>query len=507
MKNIFSLLYTYIIPVFITLTIAGSCKKTDVSGTGKQQGPDVNFIAIAQNDKLLFFNGKNTTIAQRSLTITGMQSAEHLLGIDFRPNTGQLFGVGTSSRLYTINLVTGVAIAVGTTPFSPAIRGSVLGFNFNPTVDRIRLVTDAGQNLRLNPENGSVAATDAVINGAAGAVVTAVAYTQNRAGATSTVLYDIDIANNKLYRQDPPNAGTLVEIGKLGVDAEAASGFDISADSAYAITALTVAGQIGLYTINLSTGTATRAGDFKDQIVGLAIPAQPVAYAVSASNNLLILDPLTGNNSFTKSITGLQTDENILGIDMRPATGQLFALGSSSRIYTINISTGAATQTGAGSFTPVLNGAGFGFDFNPTVDRIRIISNTGQNLRVNPLDGTVAAVDGTINPAASVITAAAYTNNFAGAVTTVLYDIDTQSDRLVRQDPPNAGTIVDIGPLGVNIDDANGFDISGSGGMAYGIFTVNGTSRIYSINLTTGIATAGAVFSQPVRGFSLGLGL
>jgi hypothetical protein len=37
--------------------------------------------------------------------------------------------------------------------------------DFNPTVDRIRLVTASGQNLRLHPELGTVVATDGSING------------------------------------------------------------------------------------------------------------------------------------------------------------------------------------------------------------------------------------------------------------------------------------------------------------------------------------------------------
>ena len=88
-----------------------------------------------------------------------------------------------------------------------------------------------------------------------------------------------------------------------------------------------------------------------------------------------------------------------------------------------------------------------------------------------------------------------------------MFDIDATADRLVRQDPPNNGTIVDIGALGVNVDAANGFDIAAYSGEAYGIFTVSGTTRLYTVNLTTGAATAGANFSQTVRGFALGLGM
>lgn len=492
------------VSVLLASLFFSSCSRDDEEEM--VQGPNVDFFVLTADNRLQLINGQNTTAILRSVAISGLPGGETILGIDFRPNTGQLFGVSSGSRLYVINTQSGAATAVGTAAFTPAISGTPLAFDFNPTVDRIRLVTSGGQNLRINPETGAVAATDGNINGAAGAMVTAAAYTQSRAGATATVLYDIDVANNKLYRQDPPNNGTLVEVGSLNVDAEGAGGFDISSDSANALAVLTVGGKSRLYSINLSSGNATPGGDFADAIIGLAIPTAPAAYAVSSANALLVLNPNTGELSFTKPITALQPGENIVGIDMRPATGQLFALGSSSRLYTINISTGAAVQVGTGALTTSLAGTEFGFDFNPTVDRIRVVSNTGQNLRLNPNDGTVTAVDGTINPATSVVTAAAYTNNFAGATTTVLFDLDAQADRLLRQDPPNNGTVVDLGPLGINIEAANGFDISGSG-IAYGLFTVGGATRFYSVNLANGTATQGPAFSQGVRGFALGIGL
>lgn len=497
-----SLFLSLIVATSIILTGCG--KDDDIPAN--QPGPNVTFFGLTSDNRLLRYNGQNTGTIEATITITGLQSGETIAGIDFRPATGQLFGIGTTSRLYIINVTNGAATAVGTAPFTPAISGTPLGFDFNPTVDRIRLVTSTGQNLRLNPENGAVAATDGTINGATGASITGVAYTQNLAGAASTVLYDIDVTNNKLYRQMPPNDGTLVEVGNLGVDPEAASGFDISSDSANALAALTVGGRSGLYTINLSTGAATKVGDFATQIIGLAIPTQPTAYLSTTNNNLIMMNPMTGTIFFTRNITGLQTGENILGIDMRPATGQLFALGSTSRLYTINASTGAATSVGI--LSTLLVGTEIGFDFNPTVDRIRIVSNTGQNLRVNPADA-VAIVDGIINPATNSVSAAAYTNNFAGATTTVLFDIDATSDRLLRQDPPNNGTLVDVGALGVNVEASNGFDIGGSSGMAYGIFTVGGTTRLYAINTATGAATTASslpAFTQPVRGFTLGIG-
>jgi len=145
--------------------------------------------------------------------------------------------------------------------------------------------------------------------------------------------------------------------------------------------------------------------------------------SVTSLNQLVRFDSATpGTISSSVGITGLQAGETLLGFDYRPATGGLYAIGSTSRLYLINTSTGAATQVGsAGAFT--LSGTSFGVDFNPTVDRLRVTSNTGQNLRINPNDGTLAATDTALAYAAADPNAAAtprivgsaYTNNFAGA--------------------------------------------------------------------------------------------
>lgn len=492
----------------ITTTIVFSaCKKDrNISEEMLTPGPDVNFYALTADSKLHLINAKNPATIVSTVNISGLQIGETLLGIDFRPATGQLYGLGSSSRLYVIDQKTGSARSISSAPFSPALTGTTSGFDFNPTVDRIRVVTNSGQNLRLNPETGTVAATDGVINGVTNAKISSVAYTQNKAGATTTVLFDIDAATDKLYKQDPPNDGKLVEVGSLGFDIDEAGGFDINPDGTSALAALRVGGISGLYAIDINTGKAAKIGSLPLNITGLAIPTETVAYAVSNNNELLIFNPLAATPAVSlKTISGIQAGESILGIDFRPLNGQLYALGSSSRIYTLNTSNGAATLVGSAPFSTLLAGTQFGFDFNPTVDRIRIVSNTGQNLRFNPLDGSVL-VDGSLNPVSTGITGAAYTNNFSGATSTVLFDIDSNSDKLVRQDNPNMGTLVEIGALGINVESNNGFDIGGTSGLAYGLFTVGGVQRIYSINLTTGVATAGATITNSARGFALGLG-
>ena len=468
---------------------------------------DTDMVALTDNNMLLKLNAATPSVVTKRLTITGLAVDEKILAIDFRPATGQLYGISNTSRLYVIQPDSGTARVVGTSAFTPALNGTVVGLDFNPTVDRIRLVTNTGQNLRLNPETGMVAATDLALNPSTPSV-SEVAYTNNTAGATTTTLYNIDVATDKLYIQNPPNNGTLVEVGDLGVNAEGAAGFDIT-DNNLAWTILRVSGASNLYVLNLTTGRVLKVGNtaFNVNIIGLAIPTNPVAYAVDMANNLLIFNPFNPQ-PIAKTITGLQVGETVLGLDMRPANGQLYALGSSSRLYTLNASSGAATAVGTAAFTPALNGTAFGFDFNPTVDRIRIISNTGQNLRAHPETGVIAATDGNINPSGSVATAAAYTNNFAGATTTTLYVLDAQNQRLAIQNPPNNGTLVNVGgALNVNFTAENGFDISSRGNRAFALLNNEGTLKLYELNLTTATFGKPTPFPRPtVTGFTLGLG-
>lgn len=224
-------------------------------------------------------------------------------------------------------------------------------------------------------------------------------------------------------------------------------------------------------------------------------------YAVDGANMLLSFGVLRPDLVTTpRAITGLQTGESIIGIDFRPVDSKLYGLGSTSRIYTIDVQTGAATAVSATPFTPALGAnATTGFDFNPVADRIRIHTDTDQNLRINPADG-VATMDTAVsypigdagvgsNPQLS---GTAYTNSVAGATTTVLYAIDAQRDTLVRIDTPNNGTLTTVGNLGVNTTADVGFDIAGNNGAAYVSLTVTGLgaggtgSTLYQINPTSG---------------------
>jgi hypothetical protein len=217
--------------------------------------------------------------------------------------------------------------------------------------------------------------------------------------------------------------------------------------------------------------------------------------ALTSGNRLLFFDSATPG-TITKTITiSTFNGDALKAIDFRPATGNLYALGGSGRFYVLNLTTGVASVPPA---VPVgLAGTSFDFDFNPAFDLIRETTDADSNVRFNPDDGTIVAQDNFLSYAAGDphagtnpnIVGAAYTNNFVGAGATVLYDIDSGVDALIIQNPPNAGILNTVGPLGVDTSDQVGFDISQGTGVAYASLTAGGTGGLYVISLANGAAT------------------
>ncbi|MEG4999524.1 DUF4394 domain-containing protein [Microcoleus sp. B4-D4] len=493
--------------------------------------PRTTAYALTSTNRIVGFSLSNPGSVISDLPVTGLPAGESLLGIDYRPANGVLYGVSSTNRLYTVNPRTGEASQVGSGQFPVSLTPGAAGFDFNPTVDRIRFLNQASQNARLNPNTAGIVDFDTQAGGlqldgnlayAAGdrnfgssPGVAGAAYTNNLAGVTSTTLFAIDSNLDVLVRQDPPNNGVLNTIGSLGVDATSILGFDIRTIGGrdVAVAALQVGGVSGLYNINLTTGQASFAGQIADgrQINGLALPL-PTAYALTVRNGA---EAIVGFNEAAPqailgdaTVTGLQPGESLLGIDFRPANGQLFGVGSSNRLYAIDPVTGAASQVGTGQFPVGVTPGAAGFDFNPTVDRIRFVNQAGQNARLNPdtgavvdtdtltggiqLDGNLAYAAGDRNFGNSPgVASAAYVNNLPGVNSTTLFAIDSNLDVLVRQDPPNNGVLNTIGSLGVDAGTVLGFDVRSVGGneTALAAIEVGGVSSLYNINLTTGQAS------------------
>jgi len=205
-------------------------------------------------------------------------------------------------------------------------------------------------------------------------------------------------------------------------------------------------------------------------------------------------------------------DTTLVGLDHRPRGGALYAQASRGTLYVLTPAGGGFNAIPV-NVTPVVSPFGvsarsdFGFGFNPVADAIRVVEEENLNLRVSPDNGNVLATDGALNPGDPRIVAADYTNAFDGATATTLYDIDSGSDRLLTQTPPNAGTLVDVGPLGVDTTDNAGLDIAPATGTAYAAFELAGRpggSVLHRIELSTGAATpAGAIAGRPLKSLSV----
>lgn len=268
-----------------------------------------------------------------------------------------------------------------------------------------------------------------------------------------------------------------------------------------------------------------------------------IAYALSTNNVLFSFDTETpGQIDGTAFVSGLQDGELIRGIDIRPATGQLIGLGvrdipgnpfgpDEGRIYSIDPVTGIATRIGADPFsTNLAHGAIYGMDINPAVDRIRIVNDANQNLRVNPNTGALSAVDQDLNfvpPANGPVVAIAYNQNFDGTPTTTLFGVDFQTltpgdthlDSLVQiggvdgQPSPNGGQVTNVGPLNLLLESKNvGFDIrvNADTGASEGFITARIFSTIsnlfqtglFRVSLSNGEATDGLVIGNGSVEFS-----
>jgi len=457
--------------------------------------------AVTTTNNLIQFDSSTPGTLVDSIPITGLQLGEQVLGIDFRPANAQLYALGSTSRLYQLNPDTGVVTIVGA-PGAFTLSGTEFGFDFNPQVDRIRVVSNVDQNFRINPNNGVLAGSDTALQYAAGDSndgmnpnVVASGYTNNFAGTTSTTLYGIDSNLNVLVTQVPPNFGTLNTVGSLGVDISALASLEIIAGNlALGAFAADGASTSQLYQVSLATGAATLVGTIGGGLPVRAISVQqlPVSLiALSDTNNLLEFSSVSPGVITTVGITGIGAGESLVGIDFRPANGQLYGLtktaGGVGRVYTLNPSTGAATFVSTVSVPLV--GTSFGIDFNPFVDRLRVVSDADQNIRIVVATG-VASVDPALTYSGGGspnIVGAAYTNSFAGATSTTLYTLDSSTDGLYIQNPPNNGTENLVGALGVDTSDLVGFDITANG-RGFAALQSGGVSGLYGVNLTSGAA-------------------
>jgi len=485
-------------------------------------------FAVTSARRLVTFDRSLVGRFTYAVDLSGFGS-ENVLGIDVRPADGTLYAITDAAKLYTLDPSTGVATlkstlaadaADTTSPFS-SLDGAEVGMDFDPVVDRLRVVSTTGQNLRIDVDTGTTT-TDTAIHGLSMGYA-AVAYNNNVAPACRTTLYAIDVATNRFLSQNPPNDGTANGIGGLGLDATASGGFDVITDAAGVSTGLallTVDGATGFYAIDLASGAATLPAaavlPSGEAVVSFAVPTLPAAtpvtqragelYGVTATDVVSFNRAATAKLCTSHPLTGLAVGDTLVGIDMRPSTGVLYVLANNAgagKLHRVDPATGNLSP--AIPVSVPLVGTEFGMDFNPTgAVPLRIVSNTGQNIRVTDLTTGAATADGVLNGAGSTAIGAAYTDSLQGAGTTTLYVLDATADRLRIQNPPNTGALVDVGAFGVDLAEVAGFDIDGRDDVGLVMVTLGGSSVLHTIDLTTGAVSAslGTVAGAPLLGIT-----
>lgn len=498
-----------------------------------------NMVALTDNNMLYVFNASNPTLSSTPVPLNSIPSGMEVVGMDVRPATGEIYFLAYNSttqfaQLFKAADTTFMLTAVGTGISNFALSGNV-GFDFNPTVDRIRVVSSHEHDYRLHPVTGGLAATDGVIayattdvNNGINPSIGASAYTNSYIGATATTLYNYDDSLNVLTIQNPPNNGVQNTVGSSGIMvnwSNPTSDMDIyfnpttMQNMAYFLANTGTSNMDSLYMINLSTGQVSNPMALNMAVKDIAAlimrnaptPSGQMAYALTSNNNLVSF--YTGNANYIRNqiaLSGLSTGYTLVGMDVRPVDLKLYGVAynnvtMSAKVYTINPATGVATAVSADSINNInLNGL-VGVDFNPVADRLRIVTSNNNNYRINQLTGLLAATDTALNFASGDmyfgvdpnVATVAYTGSKVAATATTLYAYDDSLNVLLTQTPPNAGVLNTKGASGIMVNGSDRtsdmdiyFNHSTQTDIPYLVAnTTNGNDKLYTLNLTTGVAT------------------
>lgn len=290
--------------VLLAAVVLGGCAAPSAPFASHAATPDParreRLVAVTRTHELLvFIAGQPERVLERR-PVTGLAPGDRLVGIDYRVARGVLYALSASGRLYTLDVPTGALLPVGVQAAALRLEGGAFGVDFNPAADRLRVVSDTGQNLRLHPDTGAVVDGDAQQSGlqpdpalhyAPGdahaqerPTVAAAAYTYHPRDGSLTTNYAIDQALGLLVMQGSregatpvvsPNTGQLRTVGPLGLGPLAEVSFDISDIGNIALMAARArrGGETQLYQVDLDSGAARllgRAGDGAS-LIGLAI--------------------------------------------------------------------------------------------------------------------------------------------------------------------------------------------------------------------------------------------
>ncbi|MDZ4791058.1 MAG: DUF4394 domain-containing protein [Hyphomicrobiales bacterium] len=220
--------------------------------------------------------------------------------------------------------------------------------------------------------------------------------------------------------------------------------------------------------------------------------AQAASVAALVGDNMLsIVDSSTGKAGAAMKIDGVSG--KVLGIDVRPKDGMLYALAADGTIYTVDVKTGKATMKVKLEST-LADGVTATVDFNPVADKLRVMGSDGASLRCD-VDAGKVTKDGnhkyadadSMKASTPMVVAGAYTNSMADAKETALYNIDGTAATLVKQAPPNDGILNTIGKLGISVK-TPAMDIATDAAGANTAYLMAGKT-LYTVDVASGKAT------------------
>lgn len=439
----------------------------------------------------------STVLAVGSLDVAGS-----VVGLDFRPASGELYALTDMGQLVLVDPMTAETTLV--TASIGELTGARYDIDFNPAANALRLISDGRQNFRMgSPALVENAQQQALVDGTFGYLqgVVATAYTNVNPGQEGTQMFVIS-ADSRTFFQQNPNVGLLTRIGALFPNAESVDvkGYNVfttegGMNEHYAV--FEVDGNVGLYGINPATAATTlikplpapeAGGNYMDLVVN-DVTGEPalrefIVFEQSADDDFVLriveLNPadsmpgmaLAGYDE-TLPVTGLVEGDVIVGFDLRTTSPEgaddgLYAVAQSGRIYLLEesdpiILPPEAQAMEIATLATDLSGTRFDIDFNPRADLLRIIGDAGQNLRVNLDEDRVLAdearaagfafADGTVRlgdtmvPAPVAVAYRAAPMQLDGVIPSLdfQYVIDARNSGLARVAVPNDGALVAVG--------------------------------------------------------------
>lgn len=555
----------------VAVSLAGCFNGGSGSGSGSGSGdraddnqldctPASDLAALTTNDMLAVTSESNCLVRfsvsdPSAITVIGpLDSAGDVVGLDFRPASGELFALTAMGELLLVDPMTAQTTQV--TASIGELQGGRYDIDFNPAANALRLISSARQNFRMgSPALVEGAMMEALVDGKFGYLqgVVATAYTNVNPDQDGTQMYVISADSRTFYQQDP-NVGLLTRIGGLfeaadTLDVKGYNVFTTADDTNEHYAVFDVDGTVGLYAVDpANAGTtllkelppAAADGDYMDLTVAAGssdAEREFTVYEQSAMDEFELqvfeLDPANPDSGTplaafenTIPLSGLAADDVIVGFDLRTtnpggAANGLYAVADSGTIYSVSVMDNlvlpdTADASNIAALSQALSGQRFDIDFNPRADLLRIIGDAGQNLRVNldqdrvlaemARDAGFAFVDGTVRlddtmapiPVAVAYRAAPMQLMNATPSLDFQYLIDARNSGLARVAVPNDGALVAVGDGladGLTLPPSSlaqqSMDIT-QAGTAFAALraTDESTSTLYTVDLTDGTAEA-----------------